>query len=228
MVQATVQEAGKNTLTANDEFKQSNGKWFWIGLIFSVSFHFLIINFSPEMGVDDYRFSAEEIQAIEIPDEIEIPPPPEQISRPARPVISASAEIDEDLTIPPTTFEENPIEDLPPPTETTGEEEEQFRTFVPSMVRPDLQNRSAVSRAIQSLYPPVLRNAGIGGDVVLNVWIDAQGNVVKSAISRSSGYEAMDDAALQVVDRMEFSPALNRDQPVAVIVAIPIQFRVEN
>ena len=37
-----------------------------------------------------------------------------QISRPATPVM-ATADIDEDITIAPTTFEENPIEDLPPP-----------------------------------------------------------------------------------------------------------------
>ena len=43
-------------------------------------------------------------------------------------------------------------------------------------------------------------------------------------IDRSSRHEALDDAALKVAEVYRFSPALNRDQPVAVWVAFPITF----
>ena len=73
-------------------------------------------------------------------------------------------------------------------------------------------------------YPPLLRDAGIGGTV--NVWffIDETGRVQRTLIHQSSGYDAFDEAALQVADQMEFTPAYNRDQRVKVWVSIPIKF----
>ena len=41
---------------------------------------------------------------------------------------------------------------------------------------------------------------------------------------RSSGHDALDEAAAKVAEIMQFSPALNRDQKVQVWVQIPITF----
>ncbi len=43
-------------------------------------------------------------------------------------------------------------------------------------------------------------------------------------VNTPSGYPALDEAAQRVARMMRFSPALNRDQPVAVWVQIPITF----
>ena len=102
--------------TANDRFKASFGHWFWGSMIVATVVHFALFAFWPEMSAEDVSFTAEALEAIELPPEVEIPPPPEAISRPATPVI-AEANIEEDITIAPTTFEENPVEDLPPPPE---------------------------------------------------------------------------------------------------------------
>ena len=41
-----------------------------------------------------------------------------------------------------------------------------------------------------------------------------------------SGFVQVDNAAQQIVDQMEFSPAMNRDKPVGVWVAQRIDFKV--
>ncbi len=211
-------------LTANDRFKRSFGTWFWGSMIVATVAHFCVFNFWPEMTAEDVSYSADELEAIELPPEIEIPPPPEAIARPATPVI-ASADIDEDITIAPTTFEDNPVEELPPPpTEVATTDISAAPVFTPMTVRPGVKNRAEVSRAMEREYPPLLRDAGIGGTV--NVWffIDEQGKVINRLVQESSGHKALDDAALKVADIIEFTPALNREKRVKVWISLPIHF----
>ena len=212
--------------TANDRFKRGFGDWFWGALTVATLLHAGLFLVSPTFGTDDYSFSNEEIESIELPDEIEIPPPPEAIQRPATPVI-AEATIEEDITIAPTTFEENPIENLPPPPSDDAGDLSAAPTFTPMTVRPTLRNQRDVAQALMKHYPPLLRDAGIGGTV--NVWffIDENGRVQRNLINESSGYDAFDQAALQVAQLMEFSPAYNREKKVPVWVALDITFEVQ-
>jgi len=83
--------------TANDRLKRSFSSWFWGSMIAATVFHFALFAFWPELTAADFSFDSEELEAIELPPEIEIPPPPQQIARPATPVM-ASADIDEDIT----------------------------------------------------------------------------------------------------------------------------------
>lgn len=212
------------TTIANDRFKQGFGNWFWGSLLVAAVLHFLMFAFWPEMSTADVSFTTEELEAIELPPEVEIPPPPEQIARPATPVIS-DAVIDEDVTIASTTFEDNPIENLPPPpTASANEDLSAAPRFTPFTVRPELRNRAEIARALERNYPPLLRDAGIGGETRVWFFIDENGRVQKTQINKSSGYEALDKAALTVAEQMQFSPALNRDKKVPVWVAIPIVF----
>jgi protein TonB len=212
--------------TANDRLKRSWDNWFWGSMIAATLLHFGTFQFWPSMTAEDVSFTADELEAIELPPEIEIPPPPEAISRPATPVI-AEAEISEDITIAPTTFEDNPVEDLPPPPESTGEGDLGANpTFTPYTVAPDITNRNEVVRALEREYPPLLRDAGIGGTANIWFFIDENGRVQDTRIQQSSGHEQLDQAALRVADIMEFTPALNRDKKVPVWVAFPITFQV--
>jgi protein TonB len=212
------------TTIANDRFKRGFGNWFWGSMAVAAVLHFLMFAFWPEMSTADVSFTTEELEAIELPPEVEIPPPPEQIARPATPVIS-DAVIDEDVTIASTTFEDNPIENLPPPpTASANEDLSAAPRFTPFTVRPELRNRAEIARALERNYPPLLRDAGIGGETLVWFFIDENGRVQKTQINKSSGYEALDKAALTVAEQMQFSPALNRDKKVPVWVAIPIVF----
>lgn len=98
-------------------------------------------------------------------------------------------------------------------------------SLTPYTVAPVLLNREDVGRAVSELYPRMFGRIGARGTVLLWVRIDEEGRVVKSAIKRSSGRDAFDQAALQVPELMRFKPALENDAPVAVWVIIPIEFR---
>ncbi len=213
--------------TANDRFKKRFESLLWGSMITATVFHFMLFQFWPTRTAEVMTLVAEELEVIALPPEIEIPPPPEAISRPATPLM-ATTDIDEDITIAPTTFEENPVEVLPPPP--TGQEEADLSAtpvFTPMTVRPELKNRREVGEALVRLYPPLLRNAGIGGEVVVWFFLSEEGRVLDRRVSQSSGYTQLDAAALEVADVFRFTPALNRDRIVQVWIQLPITFQVQ-
>ena len=211
--------------TANERLKRTFKSWFWGAMIASTVMHLGLFSFWPDLTAEDFSFENTELEAIELPPEIEIPPPPQQIARPATPII-ATADIDEDITIAPTTFEDNPVEDLPPPPEQTATDLSAAPTFTPFTVAPSILNRRDVVRAMEREYPPLLRDAGIGGTVRVYFFIDEEGRVQDRQIDQSSGHQALDDAAMAVSEIYRFSPALNRDKKVPVWVSFPITFQV--
>ncbi len=155
---------------------------------------------------------------------MEIPPPPEQISRPAVPVVAAT-ELEEDITIAPTTFEENPVESLPPPPSDVSRLGDR-PVFTPYTVRPEIKDRQRAKEIMRQHYPQILQEAGIGGMVFVWVFIDTKGRVQNAQVQQGSGNAALDAAALEAVYELEFTPALNMDKLVEVWVAFPVTFRV--
>jgi TonB family protein len=91
-------------------------------------------------------------------------------------------------------------------------------SFTPMSVQPWLLNRPEVGRALLEAYPPELRDRGIGGTTILELRVGAEGRVLDRRVQWTSGYPALDEAALGVVDMMRFEPARNRDQRVPVWV----------
>lgn len=214
--------------TANDRFKRGFSSWFWGGTVAATVIHFLAFAYWPQIEAKgDYGVSTEDFVMVDLPPEVTIPPSPPAIARPATPVVS-TADIPDDITIAPTTFEDNPIETqvAPPAPVSSSESTRDFVAFTPSMVRPEFRNRGELERALQRYYPGHLKDAGIGGTVHVQFWIDETGKVFKREVAQTSGYEAFDNAALKVADVMEFSPAMNRNQAVRVVVTFPITFQV--
>ena len=212
------------TDTANDHLKKTFSSFFWAGMILATGAHFGIFNFWPELQAEDVSFTADEIEVIDVPDEIEIPPPPQAIRRPAVPVVSTTIQ-NEELTIDLTTFEANPAEELPPPPELV-EEDAPTGGFSVFTVSPRTLNVAEVRREIEARYPPLLRDAGIGGTVRVRFQIDEEGKVIGSMVAESSGHTALDEAALLVAPVFRFSPALNRDKAVRVQVEFPVTFQI--
>ncbi len=96
--------------------------------------------------------------------------------------------------------------------------------FTPFTEKPRLIDRRKAEKIIEQNYPKLLKDAGVGGTVSLWVFIDIDGKVIRTKVFKSSGHEALDQAAQAAAQEFEFIPAKNRDQVVPVWVSIPISF----
>lgn len=216
--------------TAHDRFKRRASAISGEALIIATLIHVAILVWFPALRAPDVSYGIAELAMVELPPEIQIPPPPQTIARPAAPVVSANTEIAEDITIAVTTFEAQPAAALPPPPPARAGEEADLAAapvFTPYTVSPVLRNRAAVADELARVYPPIYRDAGIGGVAVLWFFIDVDGRVIRTQVFRSSGYLPLDEAAARVGGMMQFSPAMNRDKRVPVWVQIPIEFSVK-
>jgi periplasmic protein TonB len=211
--------------TANDRLKNSFDPWFFGSVGAAVVLHFLAIVLFPQISVGDMSFRSEPIRQMEIPPELHVPPPPEQIQRPQVPLMSANLALDEDLTIAPVTFGENPVTTLAPPVG-RGVDVSEGPRFTPYEVKPELRDRAEFQRLLTRRYPPMQREAGIGGTVVLWVYIDEQGRVRETRVTQGSGDAQLDEAARAVMAEARFTPAMNRDERVPVWIQLPVTFQV--
>lgn len=85
---------------------------------------------------------------------------------------------------------------------------------------PVLVNREEITEAMRSV------GAGLDTRVVLFLRIDERGYVRGSRVSKSSGSDELDDAALWIAERMRFEPARRDGRAVASAVEIPVTFDV--
>jgi TonB family protein len=201
----------------------------WAAIILSAGLHFAAFAYWPEMKAPELVVARGELTALDLPPEIKIPEAPAAIVRPAVP-IAATTVLSEDITIAETTFEANPVSELPPPPPANSEGGASLAeqpTFTPYTVEPRLLNKQEMQNLMSREYPELLRDARIGGTAVVWFFIDTDGTVLDTRIRTSTGHPQLDDAALRVADQMRFSPALNRDKKVQVWVQFPITFQVQ-
>lgn len=96
-----------------------------------------------------------------------------------------------------------------------------------SVVPPDF--RAAYLNNPGPRYPNASRRRREEGTVLLKVLVDAGGQPGQVLLERSSGFDALDEAALAVVrDHWKFEPAREHDVPVSAWVVVPMQFSLKN
>ncbi len=151
----------------------------------------------------------EKIVTFDIPPEIQqqqqIKAPP----RPSIPIETESDEVPEDVTIAETVID---TVWTPPP------EPDEPVYFVAYDVRP------TVKKEVKPKYPSLARRAGIEGTVRLLVGIDEQGKVIEAKVIGS--VPGLDAAALECIKQWQFHPAMQRDRPVRVQIAVPVNFKL--
>lgn len=76
-------------------------------------------------------------------------------------------------------------------------------------------------------YPALSRRLGEQGRVVLRVWVEADGRPGRIELRSGSGFERLDRAALQTVQRWRFLPGKKAGVPEAMWVEVPLQFVLE-
>jgi RNA polymerase sigma factor (sigma-70 family) len=78
---------------------------------------------------------------------------------------------------------------------------------------------------IEPRFPAELRAAGISGEAVVSIVIDANGDVQGAKISRSS-HPAFESAALEAVQQWKFDPGTKAGLPVNTRVEVPVVFQL--
>jgi protein TonB len=209
--------------TANDRFERGSRSTTALCILIATAIHFGLFAANPRLQVADIDIAGEEILAMPLPPDVRIPPPPQAIARPARPKVSDTA-VAEEITIAPTTFEANPVETLPDLPPVAAKKQEQMPFYVPREVDPRLLNETEITVLLTRMYPQALCDAGIEGKVLLWIFVNESGGPAACRVHTSSGYPRFDKAAKEVVSHMVFAPAMHMDKPVAVWIALPVEF----
>jgi TonB family protein len=99
------------------------------------------------------------------------------------------------------------------------------------LTQSDFSDSQVIPPKIVSFYPPDypenLRKREIEGRVQLRVLIDKKGEAIQVEIENSSGYQALDQAALQSAYRWQFKPAQFGNKERDSWVVIPVLFQLE-
>ena len=206
-----------HSATANSQFKAGYNKTLRNALLWAILLHATAFVLSPEFTFKPYKLKEERFEVVELPPQINIPPPPKEIALPQVPV--EAAEGDEDTTddIAPTTFDS--FEDMPPPPPPSGGTGDAFLAF---------DEPPQLTYFEQPNYPPLARDAGIEGTVAIKVLVDERGKVVNAEVLQSDVTPAMERAALEAARKCKFRPAKQRTIAVKAYVMVPFTFQLTN
>src|SRR3954471_3777374 len=76
-------------------------------------------------------------------------------------------------------------------------------------------------------YPPALYAQKVQGNVTLRIFIDRDGSIIPDStrIAETSGFTALNSAAMKGSRDLKFEPAKTQGQPVPVSILLPVFFR---
>ena len=196
------------------ELKLRYKKILELGLIVSLILHIFLMQASKKVKERTIQRTVklEALQLEEIPQtqqERSAPAP----SRPTVPIASEDETLPEDETI---DFTDLDLDAEPPPPPPPPDAiDDSVPVFVPHDEPPEPVGGYA---AIQSklVYPEMIW-AQIGVD----------GSVKRTRVMKSLGPNGCDEAAINAIRTVKWKPAMQRDKPVRVWVAVPVDFRLK-
>lgn len=204
----------------NFKFKQKYGKYFGAALLISFFSHVFFILAMPAINPDITIHEETTMEALDLPPEVVIPPPPKPLAKPSIPM-EAEEEIDEDITIEETTPPPpDLIPEIPQVTENVAGEE----FLMVAEVWPKFKNRPTFPR-----MPSYIARARVDTVTRVEFYVTKNGDVDqnRTKVAASSGYPELDELALEWAKKVKFHPALNRGEPVAVRVALPVRWKTK-
>ncbi|MFN3304384.1 MAG: energy transducer TonB, partial [Roseateles sp.] len=75
-------------------------------------------------------------------------------------------------------------------------------------------------------FPALAKRAGEQGTVVLRITVDATGRLKQASVHRSSGFERIDQAALQDIRSARFVPYMEDGKPVEWQTLAPLAYEL--
>lgn len=202
--------------------KLRSKKLFEMALIISLAIHiFLFLNFAefelsgPIIDDSDKLMKIEDIPETE---QLKKPPPP---ASPAIPIESEDEDLMDDITIADTEiFDFSNFEAPPPPPPL---EEEEIPEFLPLADQPKIVGGlEALQKLVE--YPIIARKAGIQGLVTISVLVDKKGNPIEFIILKSLGKNGCDEAAIEAIKQIKFTPGRQRGRSIKCWVNIPVRY----
>jgi len=165
--------------------------------------------------------------------EVMLPPPP-----PPAPTLEPTPELAERLPEPQREVAEAPPERRPPPRQsapqTAAPQPVRLNAALQGMESFTLEGRVAPPEALDAArnrrpnYPESSRRRGEEGVVRVELSVDSTGRVADVRVLESSGFSALDTAAVQTVREWRFRPAKRAGLPVAGSITTAVHFRLEN
>jgi protein TonB len=200
-------------MTAEQEFKNSYSKVFRFAVLGAIVVHALAFVVMPSWKPKPYQLREKQVlEAINIPDQISIPPPPKEEAKPVVPTeIEPSESASAEETIASTELDVEAPPELPPPVQRA----EFFTAF---------DEPPQIITQVSPEYPEMARMAELEGVVMVQIGVNEFGDVVEANVVK--GIEGLNQAAIEAVYKWKFKPAKQRDIPVPVRIVVPIRFQL--
>lgn len=155
--------------------------------------------------------------------EIKAPPPTPEPLKPkhAPRLISTPQPSASPMQTPPQPVHEEPVAEITPPTPPAPPAPAPAAPITPpNFVAAYLDNPAPE-------YPRLSRRMKESGTTLLRVLVSPEGRSAQVELNQSSGYERLDQAAVEAVRRWRFVPARQGEQAVSAWVLVPINFQLE-
>ncbi|MDR2606868.1 MAG: TonB family protein [Treponema sp.] len=153
------------------------------------------------------------------------PPPPEPVpdnavESIAENIIETEEEPDQTVVAPGTL-----LTVTAPPVQSSGGED--YLPMHKISVPPKLLNEKDIASTLRSLYPPIALRSGIEGRVILELFVDMNGEVKRIEILQETPKDrGFAEAAIKVFRDAKCSPAQANGEPVSVRWRYPVSFRI--
>jgi periplasmic protein TonB len=230
------------------ELKSRYQKYFMLGLIISLSFHFLGIG-SYFLVVKLQETDEDNIPVVRILKYSEMGPPPSIAEADVAPAVNVNtavakpsvgipvpvpdADVSPEATIASQTELSKQVSNIPE-VSTGGDkveiqqdikveanqEDPGFDAFIP------VEKQPAVISQPQPKYPELAQRAGIEGNVWVKILVDKEGKPKKAVVVKSDA-QVFDNEAIEAAMATKFTPAVMNNGPVACWVVIPYRFKLK-
>lgn len=207
------------------DLKAKSKKMLELSLAISLLLHILIFVIFPKFEFEAVEVAQAtvlvKVDEIEQTEQVRRPPPP---NVPAVPVESEDEDVADDVTIDETTFD---FADVPPPPPPPPEEEEEIPPFLPIEDQPTIiGGYEAIRKHLK--YPEIAKKAGIEGSVYIRALIGKDGSPEKIEVLKGLGNVGCNEAAVEAVKHVRFTPAKQRNKTVKFWFTIPIKFQLSD
>lgn len=104
------------------------------------------------------------------------------------------------------------------------EEDPDPTAFIQVEKEPQPTNMDEIKKRIA--YPPLAKEAGIQGKVIVRVLVDKEGRYKRHIVLRSP-HKLLTEAVEKELPNLTFIPGLSNGQPIKVWVTIPFDFNLK-